>query len=93
MRRIEQPARFKRDLKREGKGPHRATLARELVEIVETLAKDEPLAGQYRDHALTGKWKNHRDCHIKSDLVLTYRKPDDDTLELVRLGSHNELDL
>ena len=25
------------------------------------------------------------------DLILIYRKPDDDSLELVRLGSHSEL--
>ncbi len=93
MRRIEQAARFKRDVKRESKGLHRGTLARELVEVAETLAKDEPLAERYRDHALIGKWKNHRDCHIKSDLVLIYRKPDGEVLELVRLGSHSELDL
>ena len=31
------------------------------------------------------------DCHIWPDLALNYRKPDDDNLELVRLGSHSEL--
>jgi len=46
---------------------------------------------RHRDHALTGDWRDHRDCHIKPDLVLIYRKPDDDTLQLVRLGSHAEL--
>lgn len=34
-----------------------------------------------------------RDCHIRPDLVLIYRKPDEGTLELVRLGSHSELGL
>ncbi|MBS0350683.1 MAG: type II toxin-antitoxin system YafQ family toxin, partial [Proteobacteria bacterium] len=29
----------------------------------------------------------------KPDLVLIYRKPDNKTLELVRLGSHSELSL
>jgi hypothetical protein len=33
------------------------------------------------------------DRHIKPDLILIYRKPDDDSLELVRLGSHSELGL
>jgi mRNA interferase YafQ len=91
MRTIRQTARFKRDLKREAKGQHRAALASEFVKIVEMLAKDEPLAAQYRDHALTGGWKDHRDCHIKPDLVLIYLKPDDEVLQLVRLGSHSEL--
>jgi len=81
---------FKRDLKRQAKGQHRAALAREFVAIIETLAKDMPLAEKFRDHALTGEWKDHRDCHIKPDLVLIDRKPDAETLELVRLGSHSE---
>jgi mRNA interferase YafQ len=45
------------------------------------------------DHPLSGEWSDHRDCHIRPDLVLIYRKPDDDSLELVRLGSHSELGL
>jgi len=57
------------------------------------LADDLPLAEKHRDHALTGDWKDHRDCHIRPDLVLIYRKPDAKTLQLVRLGSHSELGL
>lgn len=45
------------------------------------------------DHALSGEWADHRDCHVRPDLVLIHRKPDADTLELVRLGSHSELGL
>ena len=44
-------------------------------------------------HALTGDWKDYRDCHVKPDLVLIYQKPDADVLRLVRLGSHSELGL
>jgi mRNA interferase YafQ len=54
---------------------------------------DLALPDQLRDHSLTDEWKDHRDCHIRPDLVLIYRKPDPDTLELVRLGSHRELGL
>lgn len=93
MRKIERTSQFKRDYKREAKGPHRATLEQNLVETVKTLATDQTLAERYRDHALTGNWKDHRDCHIKPDLILIYRKPDDQALQLVRLGSHSELGL
>ena len=68
-------------------------MASAFVEIVTALASDQPLADKYRDHALTGDWKDHRDCHIKPDLVLIYRKPDEDVLQLVRLGSHSEMGL
>lgn len=93
MRTIKQTTQFKRDLKRESKGPHRDHLAKEFVKIVGLLAKDEPLAESLRDHALTGNWKDHRDCHIRPDLVLIYRKPDEQILQLVRLGSHSELEM
>ena len=93
MRTIEYTSRFKRDYKRETKGPHKTVLNREFVEIVTELANDLPLVEKYYDHPLTGNWKDHRDCHIKPDLLLIYRKPDDERLQLVRLGSHSELGL
>jgi mRNA interferase YafQ len=61
--------------------------------VVALLASDASLPQKCRDHALSGDWKDHRDCHIKPDLLLIYRKPDSDTLELVRLGLHSELSL
>ena len=57
------------------------------------LANDEPLPARHHDHSLAGEWMDHRDCHVKPDLVLIYRKTDEITLDLVRLGSHSELGL
>ena len=91
MRTIKQVGQFKRDLKREARGKHRLALKQSFVEIIEALADDRPMAEKFHDHALAGEWKDCRDCHIRPDLVLIYRKPDPDTLELVRLGSHSEL--
>lgn len=59
--------------------------------VVALLAADRDLPLSYRDHALVGDWSGYRECHLKPDLLLVYRKPDDDTLRLVRLGSHSEL--
>lgn len=93
MRTIEQTGQFKRDYKREAKGPHRMTLVGDFVAIITALVNDHPLAEKHRDHALVGDWKDHRDCHVKPDLILIYRKPEDAVLQLVRLGSHSELSL
>jgi mRNA interferase YafQ len=90
MRRIERTGQFKRDYKREAKR-RRAILDAELLPIVKALAYDLPLEPRHRDHALTGDWNDHRDCHVKPDLVLIDRKPDGERLQLVRLGSHSEL--
>jgi mRNA interferase YafQ len=93
MRSTKQTGQFKRDLKREAKGPYRKVLQDDFVGIIEMLAADKALDPKYCDHPLFGDWVDHRDCHIKPDLVLIYRKPDDDVLQLVRLGSHSELGL
>ena len=70
MRTIRRTARYKRDYKREAKGRYRATLDRDLPAVVSLLAADVPLPERYRDHALSGDWKDHWDCHIRPDLVL-----------------------
>ena len=93
MRTIERTGQFKRDYKREMKGRHRPTLIADLTAVLDALIADRPLAPRCRDHALIGDWRDHRDCHIRPDLVLIYRIPDEQTLQLVRLGSHAELGL
>ncbi|MEE8058763.1 MAG: type II toxin-antitoxin system YafQ family toxin [Pseudomonadales bacterium] len=93
MLRIERTGQFKRDYKRELKGRHRATLETTLIDVLKALVNSQPLAEKHRDHALIGDWKDHRDCHIKPDLILIYRQVGDEVLQLVRLGSHSELSL
>ena len=84
---------FKRDYRREQSGVLGKRLDALLVEVTGLLAADQPLPPRYVDHQLAGAWNEYRDCHIRPDLILIYRKPDDVTLELVRLGSHSELGL
>ena len=93
MRKIERTGQFKRDYKRELKGRHRATLETTLLDVLKGLINNQPLPEKHRDHSLSGNWSDHRDCHIKPDLVLIYRTPNDEVLQLVRLGSHSELGL
>ena len=89
MRTIERTTAFKRDFKREKRGPHR-NLDAELAALVQLLAQDAALPAHHHDHALSGNWSRYRDCHLKPDLVLVYRKPEG-KLQLIRLGSHSEL--
>ena len=93
MREVKYTIRFQRDYRREKFGRHRKKLDALLMEVVNLLAADMPLPRRNFDHPLSGEWNDHRDCHIRPDLVLIYRKPDDESLELVRLGSHSELGL
>lgn len=65
----------------------------ELLEhIVALLATGEMLPEKNRDHALTGCWVGHRECHILPDWLLIYRIEDDVlVLTLTRTGSHSDL--
>ena len=89
MRAIERTTKFKRDYKREKRSD--PGLDSVLVPVIELLATDATMPDKLCDHGLSGKWAGYRDCHARPDLVLIYNKPDNDTLSLVRLGSHSEL--
>jgi mRNA interferase YafQ len=83
MREINYTSKFKKDLKRERKGQHKATVDAELETLVELIAADSVLPQAYGDHSLSGEWRDHRDAHVRPDLVLIYRKVGDTNLELV----------
>ena len=65
----------------------------DLLEIViATLALGEPLPDKNKDHALTGNWIGHRECHILPNWLLVYRLEDEVlVLTLTRTGTHSDL--
>lgn len=63
-----------------------------LDNIIRSLACGEALPEWNRDHALTGDWIGHRECHILPDWLLVYRIEDDVlVLTLARTGTHSDL--
>jgi mRNA interferase YafQ len=91
MRDIRRTTAFKRDYKREKRGRHGEDLDALLSAVILALADDEVLPPSLRDHPMVGRWSGFRDCHLKPDLLLICGKPDGETIDLVRLGSHSEL--
>lgn len=92
MRTIEYATAFKKDFKRvKGAPHHRKDVDHLLAAVLTLLVADQPLPANNRDHALTGDWSGYRECHVKPDLLLIYKKPDAATLRVARLGSHSEL--
>lgn len=60
--------------------------------VIAALAMGQPLPASLRDHALTGNWHGHRECHILPDWLLIYRVDGDVlVLTLARTGSHSDL--
>lgn len=86
---VKPTSQFKRDYKL-AKKRH---LNMELLKTVITLlARGETLPAVYKDHALSGDWSGHRECHIQPDWLLIYRIEDNVlVLTLARTGSHSDL--
>ncbi len=86
---VVETTRFRRDIrqiKRRGKNLDA------LKKIVGSLVRGEELPPRNRDHALTGNWRGHRECHINPDWLLIYCiNEDEKVIELVRTGSHSDL--
>ena len=63
-----------------------------LDNIIRSLSRVETLPEKNRDHALTGDWAGHRECHILPDWLLVYRIDDNVlVLTLARTGTHSDL--
>ena len=92
MREIDFSGAFKKDFKAVKRIPQYRDIENDLGPILELLRQDLPLPDAHRDHALVGKWGDFRDCHVKPDMILIYRKVEN-LLQLARLGSHSKLKL
>ena len=80
---------FKRDYKRAKK---RGLDLQKLKDVVTKLANGETLPPANKDHALTGNWIHHRECHIAPDWLLIYQIHENVlVLELTRTGTHSDL--
>lgn len=63
-----------------------------LAQVIDKLANDEILEPKYKDHQLKGNLQAFRECHIKPNLLLVYKKVEQELrLSVLRVGSHSEL--
>ena len=78
---------FKRDLARiekQGKDTGKIKM------IIALLMEGVQLPQKNKDHALTGNWKHHRECHVEPDWLMIYKLSEDEVY-MARTGSHAEL--
>lgn len=63
-----------------------------LDDIIRALSQGITLPEKNKDHALSGNWAGHRECHIQPDWLLVYHIDDDVlVLTLTRTGTHSDL--
>ncbi len=80
-------SRFKKEVK---KAERQQKAMTKLRAAIDTLQAEETLPEGNLDHALTGNYIGHRECHLEPDWLLIY-KVENGQLILVRTGSHSEL--
>lgn len=86
---IQATTRFKKNYKKMQK---RGLKREDLEAAVDELRNGRKLAYKYRDHALSGEYEGCRECHIKPDWLLIYKKHEDKLiLMLVDTGTHSDL--
>ena len=80
---------FKNDFKLAKKRGLKMEILREVITV---LAMGETLPEKNKDHALTGNWIGHRECHILPKWLLVYQLEDEVlVLTLTRTGTHSDL--
>ena len=63
-----------------------------LNEVIRLLSEGTVLPEKYRDHVLTGNYRNIRECHITPDWLRLYAKEATvRLLSLIRTGTHSDL--
>ena len=83
---------FKKEFKKLQRNTLNFEDLKEFFEIIQKLQGKVALEEKYRDHSLSGNYKDRRDCHIKPDLVLIYKLDEENNkIVLERIGSHSEL--
>jgi mRNA interferase YafQ len=87
MRKIHSSTAFEKDIERQTR---RNKDIEKLKSVIRCLARGEKLDQIYQEHKLTGIYYGCRDCHIESDWLLIY-KYDEETLSLIRTGTHADL--
>jgi mRNA interferase YafQ len=58
--------------------------------VMTEIASEKSLVAKYRNHKLTGNWKEHCECHISPDWLLVYKLQGDEVI-FERTGSHSDL--
>lgn len=68
------------------------SVKKKIEQIIDMLASGKKLPPSYKDHKLSGRFSEYRECHIKGDLLLVYKiEKENLILVLVDIGSHSQL--
>lgn len=83
---------FKKDLKKVKKQhPKDFELSREVVKNLQSKGV-KGLSLKMKPHKLTGNFKGHLECHIRTALLIIWiQRENPKIIKLIRIGSHSDL--
>ena len=62
------------------------------ITYISLLINGKNLPIEAKDHSLKGEWEDTREFHIGGDVIVVYRIDfDRNVLQLIRIGSHNQV--
>lgn len=79
---------FKKDLKRIQNNPKKIA---HLKTVLDYLRKQGEVPEEYYPHRLIGDYAGYMECHVENDLLLVWLDEEEQTIKLVRLGSHSHI--
>lgn len=88
MKELRFSSQYKKDAKRFRNQPHKMEM---VAEILRKLRDEEPIPEINRPHMLTGNYAGCMECHIEGDFLLIWIDETENTIGVLRLGSHSEL--
>ena len=88
MKTLQPTTQFRKDLKRYKNQPKKLAALRKVLLM---LKNEQRIPSEYYPHVLQGNYKGCMECHIQGDFLLIWFDPNNNVVELVRLGPHSEL--
>lgn len=73
-------------------GRYTVAVKNDIKLVIRYLLQGTPLPVSFSDHRLKGEYVSYRECHIKGDLLLMYRKNEGARLIVLHdIGTHSQL--
>ena len=67
-------------------------IVQEVKVFLRILAEGDKIPETYRDHQLHGEYVGYRECHIRGDVLLVYKKENNILqITIIDIGSHSYL--
>lgn len=92
MYRLKYSKKFSKSLRKISNSVGGKKILQEVETFLQILEQGNKIPESYKDHQLHGDYREYRECHIRGDVLIVYRKEEDIVfITLIDIGSHSYL--